>query len=103
MAKFLLKEDGDLLLLETGDNIIIDTSYFISGTAVLNGSPVENAKISLIDSDTDTLVDTQLTDSSGFYIFEGLNGASIYHAVAEFDDSPDLYNAKSLPFLEPIR
>jgi hypothetical protein len=100
---FLLKEDGGKLLLETDDKIILDNLYFIAGVATLLGSPLENAKITLIDSDTDTVVDTVLTDATGYYIFENLNSAKTYHVVAEFDDNPDYYNAKSLPFLTPVR
>lgn len=101
--KYLLKEDGDFLLLETGDKIILDTLYLISGIASLAGTPVENAKITLIDSDTDTIVDTALTDADGYYEFLGLDVLKTYHSVAEYDDTVDLWNAKSLPFLTPIR
>lgn len=101
--KFLDKEDGDLLLLETGDNIILDTLYLISGIASLGGTPQAGVKITLIRSDNNTIYGTTTTDANGYYEFVGLNNALEYHSVAEFDDSPDLYNAESLPFLTPIR
>ncbi len=101
--KFLDKEDGDLLLLETGDDIILDTLYLISGIATLGGSPQVGVKITLIRSDNNTIAGTTTTDSNGYYEFTGLNSALEYHCAAEFDDTPDLYNAESLPFLTPIR
>lgn len=102
LPRFLLKEDGDHLLLETGDKIILNHSYLIEGVAYLSGSPTPGVKITLIDSDTDTVVDTAVTDSNGAYSFEGLDVAKQYHVTAELDDDPNFYNAKSLPFLTPV-
>jgi len=103
MPSYLLQENGDYLLQENGDRIILDTSYLISGIASLAGAPVQNALITLIDSSTDTVVDTALTDVTGFYEFTGLDSAKEYHVTAEYEDSPDQYNAKSLPFVVPVR
>ena len=100
---FLLQETGDYLFQENGDKIILDRLYFISGLATLSGAPVENAKVTLIDSDTDLVVDTQLTDADGYYIFDGLDVAKTYHCIAEYDDGVDKWNAKSLPYLTPER
>jgi len=100
---FLLKEDGGKLLLETGDKIILDLLYLISGIVTNASVPVEGAKVTLINSDTDAVVAVATTDANGYYEFSGLNVAVQYHAVCEFDDNPDYYNAKSLPFLTPVR
>lgn len=100
---FLLKEDGDKILLETGDKIILDLLYMISGVVTLGGSPVTGAIVTLIDSDADLVVGTDTTDANGYYEFSGLDVATIYHATVEYDDGSDLWNAKSLPFLTPVR
>lgn len=85
-----------------GSNVEFDTlDAVISGNCVLEGNPVENAKITLIDSDTDDIVDTALSDSSGDYAFSGLDVTKTYHVVAEYEDSPDQFNTKSLPFMTP--
>lgn len=85
-----------------GANVEFDTlDAVISGTCTLAGNPVENAIITLINSDTDAVVDTQLTDASGNYAFVGLDVTVTYHVTAEFIDGYDMYNAKSLPFMTP--
>jgi len=103
MPSYLLQENNDFLLQENGDKIILDTLYLISGTASLAGLLVENALITLIDSTTDQVVATALTNVSGYYEFTGLDSAKEYHVTAEYEDSPDQYNAKSLPFVVPVR
>lgn len=100
---YLLQENGDNLLQENGDKIIIDTSYFIAGMALLAGSPIQNAKITLIDSDSDEVVSITLTDADGRYSFFNLEENKQYHVTGEYEDSPDQYNAKSLPFMQPVR
>jgi hypothetical protein len=85
-----------------GTDVEFDTlDCVISGNVILSGSPVEGAKITLIDSDTDVIVDTQETDASGNYAFTELDVTKMYHCVAEYIDNYDMYNAKSLPFLTP--
>lgn len=101
--KYLLQETGDFLLQETGDKIILDTAYLISGTVTLSGSPVENAKITLVNSATDLVVDVVLTDAAGYYEFGELDPGTLYHCIAEYDDGADLWNTLSLPFLTPVR
>lgn len=85
-----------------GADVEFDTlDAIISGVATLSSVPVENAKITLIDSDTDEVVDTALTDVDGEYEFSGLDVTKLYHVTAEYEDSPDQYNALSLPYMTP--
>lgn len=85
-----------------GANVEFDTiDAVISGTCTLAGSPVAGAIVTLIDSATDTVVATDTSDGSGNYAFNGLDVTKTYHVVAEYEDSPDQYNAKSLPFMTP--
>lgn len=85
-----------------GANVEFDTlDAVISGTCTLAGSPVLGAIVTLIDSATDTVVATDTSDVSGNYAFNGLDITKTYHVVAEYEDSPDQYNAKSLPFMSP--
>jgi len=85
-----------------GSNVEFDTlDAVISGTCTLAGSPVAGAIVTLIDSATDTVVATDTSDGSGNYAFTGLDVTKTYHVVAEYEDAPDQYNAKSLPFMTP--
>jgi hypothetical protein len=76
----------------------------ISGAVTLGVDPVENAKVTLLDSATDTVFDTVLTDVGGYYEFvsASLDPAKLYHCVVEYDDGVNYHNAESLPFLTPI-
>jgi hypothetical protein len=102
MAKHLLQETGDFLLLETGDKIILDTSYLIAGIASIAGSPVADAKITLIREDTNLVIGTYTTGADGYYEFLNLDVTKKYHCAAELDDTVDLWNTRSLPFLTPV-
>lgn len=85
-----------------GANVEFDTlNAVISGVCSLAGSPVLGAIVTLIDSATDTVVATDTSDASGIYSFGGLDVTKIYHVTAEYEDSPDQYNTKSLPFMTP--
>jgi hypothetical protein len=85
-----------------GADVEFDTlDAVISGTCTLNGSPVQNAVITLINSDTDAVVNTTTSDVNGDYSFTGLDVTVTYHVTAEYEDSPDQYNARSLPFMVP--
>lgn len=86
-----------------GSDVELDTlDAVISGTCTLGGSPVSGAIVTLIDSDTDTVVATDTSDGSGNYAFLNLDVTKEYHVVAEYDDGGgSQYNTLSLPFMTP--
>lgn len=73
----------------------------ISGYVLDGEDPVENAIVTLIDSDSDTVVGTATSDYNGYYEFTDLPYQH-YHAIVEYDDGEEQFNAKSLPFLRPV-
>ncbi len=85
-------------------SILPPTVYKISGQVTNSGSPQQNAIITLIDSDDDIILGTQLTDAGGNYSFDSgypITPRHFYHVTAEYESGGIKYNAKSLPFLTP--
>jgi hypothetical protein len=83
------------------DSQLLPTLGKISGYVLDGESPVENAIVTLIDSDTDTVVGTTNSDYDGYYEFTDLPYKQ-YHALAEYESGEEQLNAKSLPFLRPV-
>jgi hypothetical protein len=77
-----------------------DTTVAFEGTATLNGEGVEGARILAIETTSNTVVDTTMTDANGQYATKQLTlNGNIYHLVAQYDDGTDRYNAPSKPYL----
>lgn len=74
--------------------------FTISGQAVLDGSPVQGAKVYSINTGSDNFDGYTTTDSNGEYSFEYSNSLN-RHILIQYDDGTDLYNAKSLPYVTP--
>jgi len=71
----------------------------ISGTVLLEGSPVEDARVYATDGSR--TFGPVLTNSSGEYSLPVIDGYE-YHVMFEYEDAPDLYNALSSWAIEPI-
>lgn len=78
----------------------VTTYKEISGNVTLSGNNVQDAVMTLINSDNDTVVATTTTDANGNYSFQGETGKT-YHVTVEYDDGNNKYNAKSKPYLNP--
>lgn len=79
-----------------------DESYdiILSGTAVVSGSTIEGAEISVVNEDTDTVVQTTTSGSNGEWSFT-VPGGPEYHIIAEFEAGDGTqYNVKSKPFID---
>lgn len=80
-----------------------DEGGVVEGEVVIDGVPVEGARVFLIDTQSDPIftIDT-FTDEYGVYRFAGLaRDGRKYHATVEYEDSGTLYSARAQPFLEP--
>ena len=76
--------------------------YQISGVVTLNGTPVENATVRCIRQSDNVAITELSTDSSGEYLFEGLDESELYHLAVEYEADDVKYNAKSLWDIVPI-
>jgi hypothetical protein len=72
------------------------TDYKIAGVVTLGGTPVQNAKIRVINQTNDQLIAEVLTDVDGEYEVLGVSQNSLYHVVVEYNDGSDDYNGYSL-------
>jgi hypothetical protein len=77
-------------------------TYEISGTATLNGTPVENAVVRCIKQSDNSIIDDVLTDEDGEYLFADLEELELYHVAIEYEADSIKYNAKSLWDISPI-
>jgi hypothetical protein len=72
----------------------------ISGTVTSSGSAVQGATVAVVDSSTWSVVGTDTSDANGAWAVSGLaGGVARYHALVQYDDGGQFYNAESLPFL----
>lgn len=78
----------------------VTTYKEISGNVTLSGNNVQDAVMTLINSDNDTVVATTTTDANGNYSFQVETGKT-YHVTVEYNDGNNKYNAKSKPYLNP--
>ena len=81
----------------TGSLSIIMVQF--TGTVTLDGSGVEDAKVTAINDTTEQVTDTSLTDSSGEYSIVP-EDEDTYHLIVEYEDeNNDEFNAESRPYL----
>lgn len=73
-----------------------EVSY--SGTVVLSGSPVSGAVVSIINQQTNRVVETVTTGASGEYSFTGYI-AEPHHLVVEYESGGVFYRSQSKPFV----
>jgi hypothetical protein len=73
----------------------------LSGTVTRSGNPQANATVYVVDRDTNSVVATTTSDANGDWNVSGLatNAEERYHALVEYDDGAQQYNALSLPYL----
>jgi len=72
----------------------------ISGTVTSSGSAVQGATVAVVDSSTWSVVGTDTSDANGAWAVSGLaGGVERYHALVQYDDGGQFFNAESLPFL----
>lgn len=86
--------------LDDGAGSSLTGSNTISGTVTLNGSPVSGATVRLVRQ-TDNVAASTTTNAQGQYSFSVASG-HVYHAIAEWTNSGQKYNAKSLWDLTPV-
>ena len=98
--------DGEIAsLYNSGDGLqypLSVTMYSINGEVSLDATPVEGAKVYLIDANTELLHDYKITDVDGLYSFDWLDNTNTYHLTVEYDDGSNKYNTLFKPFLTPI-
>ena len=75
-------------------------SFTIKGTVNLNASPVEGAKVRLINDTTNTYIGDTLTDASGNYEFSVSSDTADHHAMVEYESGGNKYHALSKPFIK---
>jgi hypothetical protein len=80
---------------------LITSTYAISGTVTLEGSPVQNATVRCIRQSDNVAIDDVVTDSTGEYLFDNLNSEELYHVAVEYEQDSVLYNALSLWNIAP--
>jgi hypothetical protein len=86
--------------IDDGAGTSISGSRNIAGTVTYNGSPVSGATVRLIRQ-TDNATASTITNAQGQYSFSVAEGY-LYHAVAEWTNSGQRYNAKSVWDLTPV-
>ena len=74
--------------------------FSIKGTVNLNASPVEGAKVRLINDTTNTYIGDTLTDASGNYEFSVSSDTVDHHAMVEYESGGNKYHALSKPFIK---
>ncbi len=88
-----------------GSGVVIiqyTTSYKISGKVTLDAADVEGANVRLAEMDRSIYAGEVQTDASGEYEFTNLLPGKKYHVLVDHEDSPDMYNAESYPFVTPL-
>jgi hypothetical protein len=89
---------GDAVGLgDSADTDLVVPTDQISGTVRLNGVPVENATVYLIDTGG-MVVDSTTSNASGYYLFAGLDPGT-YHATVEYESGGTQYTDRAKPFL----
>jgi hypothetical protein len=99
----------DVLETATDANVVADVTIAEGDLLELEMIPTSSPAAALgrwgflvVTSSTE-LIEAQLTDSSGNYSFTSLADIEHgYHTTVEFEDGNGKYNAKSLPFLDPV-
>jgi len=86
--------------LDDGAGVSLSGSHTISGTVTVSGTPVSGATVRLIRQ-SDNAVASTITNAQGQYSFS-VAGGYLYHAIAEWTNSGQKYNAKSLWDLTPV-
>ena len=83
-------------------NSVSSSGGIISGQVTNSGSPIEGAKVYLIDEELEVLTAVTTTDSVGNYEFTELDISHTYHvAVSWVDGAGNFYNTESKPFIQP--
>lgn len=86
--------------IQDGTGPDISGSYTISGVVSQAGTPVSGATVRLIRQ-SDNGIKSTTTNAQGQYAFSVASG-HMYHAIAEWTNAGQKYNAKSLWDLTPI-
>lgn len=71
----------------------------LAGTALVSGSTVEGAEITVVREDTDEVVRNVTSDSNGEWSVT-LPGGPVYHIFSEYEGGGTQYNTKSRPFID---
>jgi hypothetical protein len=74
----------------------------ISGVVSLSGTPVAGAIVRCIRQSDNVAIAQQTTDSTGEYLFEGLDITELYHLAVEYESGDIKYNALSLWDVSPF-
>jgi hypothetical protein len=83
-----------------GSLIKWDCDKKIEGTITHNQTPVEGAKVFVIDTEVNALYGFVYSDPNGNYSIPGLIADREYHVFAEFKDSENKFHTKSFPFVK---
>lgn len=86
--------------IDDGTGPDITGTYTISGVVTQAGNPVSGATVRLIRQSDNGIASTT-TNAQGQYSFSVASG-HLYHAIAEWTDGGQKYNAKSLWDLTPV-
>lgn len=85
---------------DQGDDVFFFTHLQVSGQATLDGDPVEDAKIKVINDTSESVEESVFTNGNGDYSVE-VPGSDTYHVLGQYEDSEgNLYNEESKPFTE---
>ena len=99
----------DILETATTNNITTDVVCAEGDLFELQSVPTSSPAAAtsrygfMVSTSSTELIEAQLTDASGDYSFTSLTDIEHgYHTTVEFGDGNGKYNAKSLPFLDPV-